>query len=359
MGVFDHEAFQGHEQIVLVRRESAGLSAIIAIHDTTLGPAIGGCRVAPYASEQDALGDALGLSRAMTYKAACAGINLGGGNAVLIGNPATDKSEAMLRAFGQYVEALNGRFIASTDMGTTPVDMDVINQETDHVCGVGQYYGGSGDPSPVCAWGVFYGIRSAVAKVMGDEGLAGRRVAIQGCGATGYQLARYLHDEGADLVVADIDARAAERVRHEFGAAVVDPAAIYSQQVDVFAPCAVGRVLNPATIEQLAANVVCGSANNPLEDEARDAEALYRNGVLYAPDFVVNAGGLISVYTEIHAAPREKAMRDTENIGSTLTRVIELAQAERINMLSAAYRVAEERLAALRPLANFHLGPLE
>ncbi|MDP7110433.1 MAG: Glu/Leu/Phe/Val dehydrogenase dimerization domain-containing protein [Myxococcota bacterium] len=359
MGVFDHEAFQGHEQVVLCRRDDVGLTAIIAIHDTTLGPAIGGCRVAPYSNEDDALGDALGLSRAMTYKAACAGINLGGGNAILIANPVTDKTEAMLRGFGQCVESLNGRFVASTDMGTTPADMDVINQETDHVCGVGQHYGGSGDPSPVCAWGVFYGIKAAVTKVMGDEGLAGRRIAIQGCGSTGYQLARYLHDEGADLVVADIDARAAERVRHEFGAAVVDPAAIFSQPADVFAPCAVGGTLGAATIEQLAANVVCGSANNPLEDEARDAEALHVRGVLYAPDFVVNAGGLISVYSEIHAAPREKAMRDTENIGVTLARVIELAQGERINMLTAAYRVAEERIQQVKPLASFHLGPLE
>ncbi len=359
MAVFDHPLFEEHEQVVFCRREGVGLSAVIAIHDTTLGPAIGGCRMAPYATAEDALGDSLGLSRAMTYKAACAGLNLGGGSATLIGNPASDKGEALLRAFGQFVESLNGRFIASTDMGTSPLDMDLINQETDHVCGVGQYYGGSGDPSPVCAWGAFYAIKAAVAKVMGDEGLAGRRVAIQGCGNTGYHLARYLHDEGADLVVADIDARAAERVRHEFAAAVVDPASIFSQQADVFAPCAIGGVINPATIEALNANIVCGTANKPLEDEDRDAEALHAGGVLYAPDFVVNAGGLISVYTEIHAAPREKAMRDTENIGVTLARVIELAQAERVNMQTAANRVAEARIREISRLATFHNGPLE
>lgn len=359
MAVFEHPAFQGHEQVVFCRREDVGLSAVIAIHDTTLGPAIGGCRMAPYASEDDALTDALGLSRAMTYKAACAGLNLGGGSATILGNPANEKNEALLRGFGQFVESLNGRFIGSTDMGTSPADMDLMNQETDHVCGVGQYYGGSGDPSPVCAWGAFYAIKAAVAKVMGDESLAGRRIAIQGCGNTGYHLARYLHDEGADLVVADIDARAAERVRHEFAAAVVDPAAIFTQQADVFSPCAVGGVIGPASIEQLRANIICGTANQPLADNRRDAEALHERGILYAPDFVVNAGGLISVYTEIHAAPREKAMRDTENIGATLTRVIELAQGERINMQSAANRVARARIERIAKLADFHLGPLE
>lgn len=359
MAVFEHPAFHGHEQVVFCRREDVGLSAVIAIHDTTLGPAIGGCRMAPYATEEDALTDALGLSRAMTYKAACAGLNLGGGSATIIGNPASEKNEALLRGFGQFVESLNGRFIASTDMGTSPLDMDLVNQETDHVCGVGQYYGGSGDPSPVCAWGAFYAIKAAVAKVMGDESLAGRRIAIQGCGNTGYHLARYLHDEGADLVVADIDARASERVRHEFAAAVVDPVAIFSQQADVFSPCAVGGVIGPESIEQMRANIICGTANQPLVDNRRDAEALHERGILYAPDFVVNAGGLISVYTEIHAAPREKAMRDTENIGATLTRVIELAQGERINMQSAANQVARARIERLARLADFHLGPLE
>ncbi len=359
MAVFEHPEFKGHEQVVFCRREDVGLAAVIALHDTTLGPAIGGCRMAPYANSADALADALRLSRAMTYKAACAGLNLGGGAATLIGNPANEKSEALMRSFGQFVESLNGRFIASTDMGTSPLDMDQVNQETDHVCGVGQYYGGSGDPSPVCAWGAFYAIKAAVAKVMGDEGLSGRRIALQGCGNTGYHLARYLHDEGADLVVADIDARAAERVRREFAAAVVDPAAIFTQQADVFAPCAVGGVIDPATIELLRANIICGTANQPLADERRDAEALHQRGILYAPDFVVNAGGLISVYTEIHAAPREKAMRDTENIGTTLTRVIELAQAERINMQTAASRVAQARIDEMARLATFHLGPLE
>ena len=359
MGVFDNPSWSGHQQVAYCRQEALGLSAIIAIHDTTLGPAIGGCRMAPYTSEEDALSDALRLSRAMTYKAACANVNLGGGTAVIIGDPAVHKSEGLLRAFGQFIESLNGRFIASTDMGTASDDMDVVNMETDHVCGVGQHYGGSGDPSPVCAWGVFYAIRASVAKLQGEAGLSGQRVAVQGCGSVGYHVCRYLNDEGAELVVADLDPAAADRVKNEFGATIVAPESIYSQEADIFSPCAVGGVLNPETIGQLNARIVCGSANNQLADEIRDAKTLHDNGILYAPDFVVNAGGLISVYTEIHAAPREKAMRDTEMIGTTLGRIIDLAWQDGLHMNAAANRVAEQRIQDLSPLGNFQLGPLE
>lgn len=358
MAVFDNPSWAEHQQVVFCREEALGISAIIAIHDTTLGPAIGGCRMAPFSNEDDALADALRLSRAMTYKAACAGVNLGGGNAVIIGDPATQKTEGLLRGFGQFVESLNGRFIASTDMGTTSDDMDVINMETDHVCGVGQHYGGSGDPSPVCAWGVLYGMKAAVAKIQGEDSLGGRKVAVQGCGAVGYHICRYLYDEGAELYVADVDTAAADRVVKEFGATALDPDAIYDHEADVFAPCAVGGVLNPETIPRLKARIVCGSANNQLALESRDAQQLHDAGILYAPDFVVNAGGLISVYTEVHAAPREKAMRDTENIGDALSRMIDLAWEEKIHMSEAANRVAEQRMRDLAPLANFHLGPL-
>ena len=358
MAVFGNPFWAGHQQVAFCRREDFGLSAIVTIHDTTLGPAIGGCRMATYSDESDALADALRMSRAMSYKAACAGLNLGGGSAVIIGDPAQGKTESLLRGFGQFIESMNGRFIASTDMGVTSEDIDVINMETDHVCGVGQHYGGSGDPSPVCAWGVFYGMKAAVAKLQGEPSLTGQKVAIQGCGSVGYHLSRYLYDEGVELFVADVDPEAAERIQAEFHAKVVDPEAIFSQDVDIFSPCAVGGVLNSDTIGQLKARIVCGSANNQLADEMRDATQLHESGVLYAPDFVVNAGGLISVYTEIHAAPREKAMRDTENIGETLTRVIELAWGEGLHMSAAANRVAEARLTSLAPLGHFHLGPL-
>ena len=359
MGVFDDPAWAGHQQVAYCRNEALGLEAIIAIHDTSLGPAIGGCRMAPYAGEDQALADVLRMSRGMSYKTACAGINLGGGAAAIIGDPAEHKTEALLRSFGQFIESLNGRFIGSTDMGTTSDDMDVVNMETDHVCGVGQHYGGSGDPSPVCAWGVFYGMKAAVAKLQGAENLAGQRVAVQGCGSVGYHLCRYLHDDGVDLVVADVDAAASERVANEFEAVVVGVDEIYEQDVDVFSPCAVGGVLNTDTIPRIKARIVCGSAINQLADDDRDARMLHEAGVLYAPDFVVNAGGLISVYTEIHAAPREKAMRDTENIGAALTRIIELAWAEGLHMSTAASRAAEQRIRDLAPLASFQLGPLE
>jgi len=359
MGVFDHDAYQDHQQVVFCHREAVGLTAIIAIHDTTLGPAIGGCRMAPYPTEDDALTEALRMSRAMTYKAACAGIDLGGSAAVIIGDPAQDKTEVLMRAFGQFVDSLDGRFIASTDIGTTSEDMDCINLETDHVCGVGQHYGGSGDPSPVCAWGVLYGMKAVSSRLWEGESLAGKKIAIQGSGKVGYQLARYLYDEGAELYVSDIDGSATDRVKREFGATIVDADEIYEQDADIFAPCALGGALRTDTIERLKAKAVVGSANNQLQDEARDAEALRNRDVLYAPDFVVNAGGLISVYTEIHAAPREKAMRDTEGIATTLGRIFDLAERDGISTLDAANRVAEQRIRDLGALASFHVGPLQ
>jgi len=359
MGVFDHAAYEEHQQVVFCRRERAGLTAIIAVHDTTLGPAIGGCRMAPYPGEEEALADALRMSRAMTYKAACAGTNLGGGCAVILGDPESDKTEVQLRAFGQFVDSLDGRFIASTDIGTTSEDMDTINLETDHVCGVGQHYGGSGDPSPVCAWGVLYGMKAASMRLWDNESLAGKKVAIQGVGKVGAQLARYLYDEGAELFVSDLEKGNTDRVKREFGATVVDADEIYEQDVDVFAPCALGGALRTDTIERIKAKVVVGSANNQLQDEARDAETLQKRDILYAPDFVVNAGGLISVYTEIHAAPREKAMRDTEGIVQTLGRIFDLAEQEKITTLEAANRVARQRIEEIGALAGFHIGPLE
>lgn len=359
MGVFDHTSFDGHQQVVFCRRIEAGLTAIIAIHDTTLGPAIGGCRMAVFDRETDALDDAFRRSRAMTYKAAGAGINLGGAAAVIFGDPATDKNEALLRAFGQFVESLDGRFIASSDMGTTSEDMDLVNVETDHVAGVGQHYGGSGDPSPICGWGVLYSMKVAVARAMGADSLAGKKVAIQGFGNVGYQIGRYLHDEGAELVVADLESAATDRAKREFGATVVPPDRIHAQEVDVFAPCAVGGVLNPSTIREINAQVVCGSANNQLEDEKRDARMLDERGILYAPDYVVNAGGLISVYSEIHAAPRQKAMQDAETIAGHLQKIIARTEEEGINMLEAANKISEERMASIARLASFHLGPLE
>jgi len=315
--------------------------------------------MAEFEREQDALDDAFRRSRAMTYKAAGADINLGGAAAVIYGDPAADKSEALLRAFGQFVESLDGRFIASSDMGTVSEDMDLVNVETDHVAGVGQHYGGSGDPSPICGWGVFYAMKAAAEKALGAASLAGKKVAIQGFGNAGYQIARYLHDEGAELWVADLDSTATDRAKREFGATIVEPDRIHAQDVDVFAPCAAGGVLNPTTIREINAQVVCGSANNQLEDERRDARMLDERGILYAPDYVVNAGGLISVYSEIHAAPRQKAMQDAETIGGRLEKIIARAEAEGINMLQASNKISEERIAAVAKLASFHLGPLE
>ena len=358
MPVFSHAENFNHEQVVFCRRDEVGLKAIIAIHDTTLGPALGGCRFYDYASEADALRDVLRLSRGMTYKAACAGLNLGGGKAVIIGNPRTEKSEGLFRAMGQFVDSLGGRYITAEDSGTAVSDMDLIRQETPHVCGVSKFAGGSGDPSPVTAWGVFHGIRAALDEVFGSPDLEGRRVAVQGVGNVGFNLVRYLHEVGAHAVVTDVDDERLQRCADEYGAEVVGLEAIYDADVDVFAPCAMGAILNSNTIPRLKARIVAGGANNQLDDHVVHGEMLQERGILYAPDYVINAGGLINVYAEINHMPREKALRDAEHIFHTLKRIFRLAREHEITEAQASNLVAEERIRSIGKLAAFQRGGL-
>ena len=357
MPVFSHAENYNHEQVVFCRDDDSGLKAIIAIHDTTLGPALGGCRFYPYPSEADALRDVLRLSRGMTYKAACAGLNLGGGKAVIIGNPREDKSEALLRSFGQFVNSLGGRYITAEDSGTSVSDMDFISMETEHVCGVSMFAGGSGDPSPVTAWGVFHGIRAACNEVFGTPDVKGRKVAIQGVGNVGIHLIKYLHDAGATTVITDINEARVQQLSSEYGCEVVGIHDIYAVQADVFAPCALGAILNDKTIPTLKVPIVAGGSNNQLENMPRHGAMLREREILYAPDYVINAGGLINVYAEISDAPREKALRDAENIYQTLGEIFALAGDRGITTAEASNLVAEARVKAISGLSSFHQGP--
>jgi len=353
------EVFKGmqqydYEQVVFCYDEDAGLKAIIAIHDTTLGPALGGLRMWPYATEEEAITDVLRLARGMTYKAAAAGLNLGGGKSVIMGDPKRDKTEALFRAFGRFVQSLGGRYITAEDVGTSVEDMDYIHMETDYVTGVSVAYGSSGDPSPATAFGCWRGMKAATKEAFGTENLAGLTVAIQGVGHVGYHLARHLHDEAARLVVCDINEEAVARVRAEFGAEVVDPAEICDVKCDIFAPCALGAVLNSDTIPRLKCRVVAGCANNQLLSEA-DGDALTERGILYAPDYVINAGGLINVADELEGYDRDRAYKKVAGIYDNVARVIAISKRDEVPTYRAADLMAEERIRLIGKQKAFHL----
>lgn len=355
MTVFSEMADLGHEQLVFCRNDDVGLRAIIGIHNTTLGPALGGCRLYNYVSEAEAIRDVLRLSRGMTYKAAVAGLDLGGGKAVIIGDPASIKSEGLFRAFGRFVDSQGGRYVTAEDMNTTVEDMNWIRRETRWVTGSSTYTGGSGDPSPVTAWGVFHGIRACLEVVYGSSDVSGRTVAIQGVGAVGYYLAQYLHERGARLVFSDISERKLARVVEEFGGKVVDGDDYYGTDCDVLAPCAIGGTINATSIPQIRAPIVAGAANNQLDDEQRDGAILDKAGIIYAPDYVINAGGLINVYSELKGLPADKAMADTASIFNTVKVIINKAKANGITTTEASNRVAEERIATVSRLRQLNL----
>lgn len=339
MNLFDHPEFSGHEQVVFNRDDAAGLRAIIAIHNTNRGPALGGCRMWPYADEAAALEDALRLSRGMTYKAAMAGLGLGGGKAVIIGDARTDKTGSMMRAFGRAVDRLNRRYITAEDVGTTVADMDAIKTVTDHVVGV---TGGAGDPSNSTAHGVYIGMLAAVRHKLGRDTLDGLHVAVQGVGHVGRFLCDRLHKAGVRLSVTDIDPAALERAEQDFGAAVAAPDEIYGLDCDLFAPCALGAVVNDDTLPRLKCPIVAGSANNVL-GEARHGADLRRAGILYAPDYVINAGGLIDVARFALGFDIESARGKLRRIDGTLTEIFARADAEGRPNAEVADAIAEER----------------
>ena len=355
MDPFEQMAALGHEQVVFTRNDDVGLRAIIGIHDTTLGPVLGGCRLYPYGSEAEALRDVLRLSRGMTYKAAIAGLDLGGGKAVIIGDPGI-KSEGLFRAFGRAVESLGGRYITAEDMNTNVEDMNNISRETRWVTGRGKATGGSGDPSPVTAWGVFHGIRATAEVVFGSPNMEGRTVAIQGCGNVGYYLAKYLHEVGAQLIYTDINGARVARCLEEFGGRAVEGDEYYGLEVDVLAPCAIGGIINKRTIPKLRAPIIAGGANNVLNEEERDGEALMEKGIAYAPDYVINAGGLINVYSELKRLPLAKAMDSSANIFSTVKEIINAAKLQGITTMSAANQLAEKRIETVAGIKRMHIG---
>ena len=346
MAVFSMRDFAAHEQVVFCHDANAGLSAIIAIHSTKAGPALGGCRMWPYASEEAALADVLRLSRGMTYKAAMAGLGFGGGKSVIIGDPRRDKSERLFLALARSVERLGGRYIVAEDAGTSVADMEIVRRGTRYVAGIAE--GGSGDPSPATAWGVLHGLRAAVRRRLGADSLGGLTVAVQGLGHVGWILCEHLAREGARLVVSDIDEARVRRAALEFHADAVAPAAIFDVPADAFAPCALGAVLNDETVRRLAAPVVAGSANNPLA-RPEHGRALAGRGILYAPDYVINAGGIINIAHEGPNYDRERAMAHVTKIHDTLAELFAYAEAERLPTSEAADRLAEARLNAPTP----------
>jgi leucine dehydrogenase len=350
---FHRMELANHEQVVFCRDKASGLQAIIAIHDTTLGPALGGTRMWPYASEAEALIDVLRLSEGMTYKAAVTGLNLGGGKAVIIGDPKRDKSEALLRAHGRFIDSLGGRYITAEDVGITVQDMEYVYMETPFVTGVASAPGGSGDPSPLTAFGVYHGIKAAAKRVWGSPDLQGRSVAIQGAGAVGTYLAQNLAAEGVRIYVADIDSVRVQNVVDETGAEVVPPEEIFGQDVDVFAPCALGAILNDETIPRLRCRIVAGGANNQLA-EHRHGDELMRRGILYAPDFVINAGGLINVYSELQGYDPAAARNKARGIYDTLLAIFGWAEKDGIPTYQAAERLAEARIQEVSRAARIY-----
>ena len=346
MDIFEQLAVSDHEQLVYCREASSGYRGVIAIHNTTLGPALGGTRFWHYKSESDAIVDALRLSRGMTYKAAVAGLSLGGGKSVVMADHAAQDREAIFRAHGRFIESLKGRYITAEDVGTSPADMDYIKLETEHVVGL---QGRSGDPSPVTAYGVYQGIKASAKVRFGSDSLAGKTVAVQGCGHVGYYLSGYLHEEGARLVVTDIDSEKVKRVVEEFRARAVGLDEIYGVQAEIFAPCALGAVINDTTIKQLKVRVVAGGANNQLAEE-RHGDLLEEKKILYAPDYVLNAGGLINVNSELEGWTAERAQRKAGEIYDTLLRLFALAKEEGLPTYKAADRLAERRIASVAKL---------
>lgn len=351
MAMFDRIGEMGHEQVVFCHDRATGLKAIIAVHDTTLGPALGGCRLWNYESDDAALVDVLRLSRGMTYKNAVAGLSLGGGKAVIIGDPKKVKSEALFRAFGRFVQSLGGRYITAEDVNINTHDMDYVAMETRYVSGLANS-GGSGDPSPVTALGVFHGIRASAKYKLRKESLAGLKVAVQGVGAVGRYLCGYLHEAGAKLVVSDIDDGKVHEIVQQYGAKAMRINEIHAADVDVFAPCALGAILNDETIPELKAQVVAGGANNQLAVESRHGSMLRERGVLYAPDYVINAGGVINVFHELKGYNAEAAKRQATNIYGTLLEVYAEADRQNIPTHKASDTVAERRLNAVRSAAQ-------
>ncbi len=355
MEILEQMGAEGHEQLVVVSDAGSGLKAIIAIHDTTLGPACGGTRIWPYKSEREAMWDALRLSRAMTYKSAAADLPLGGGKGVIIADSHTQKTEALVRAYGRFVDTLGGRYLTTTDVGSTGRDMEYIKQETDYVVGLPVTAGGSGDTSIMTGLGIYMGMKACAKETWGNDSLQGKVVAMQGFGKVATHTAHHLMKEDVTLVVTDVFDGALDRAR-DLGLKVVRPDDIYGIDCDIFAPCALGGVINPETIPQLKCKVIAGGANNQLLSES-DGEALHRMGIMYGPDYILNSGGIINVESEISGIYNaDRAREKTERVYEIMERVISISKTEEIPSAKAAERLAEERLKSVRGIRPVYRG---
>ena len=353
--LFETMHAQDYEQVVFCADRSAGLSAIVAIHDTTLGPALGGVRMRAYATEADAVTDALRLAQAMTYKAALAGLDYGGGKAVVIGDHTTTQREMLFRALGRSVESLNGHYIPTEDMGTSTADIELVRKESRFGVGREEAFGGGGDPSPMTAWGIFCGLRACLEELDGAADFQGKTVALPGLGKVGYPLARFLHEAGARLIVADVDETRTQKASAELQAHVVSTQDIYTQECDILAPCAAGGLFHQETIPRLRCRIIGGGANNQLLTD-EDGDALQARGILYAPDFAINAGGLINVADELGPGGyrRERAKAKTETIYTTLKTIFAEAKKRSLPPPRLAVTLAQERIQAVRNLRRLH-----
>ena len=343
--LFGHMTGMGHEQVVFCHDQETGLKAIIAVHSTVLGPALGGTRMWNYAHDGEAITDVLRLSRGMTFKASISGLNLGGGKAVIIGDARTHKTDAMMQKFGEFVDSLSGRYITAEDVGMTTHDMEMVKMRTNHVTGIPESMGGSGNPSPVTAYGVYMGMKAAAKHKWGTDVLDGKRVVVQGIGHVGEVLVKHLRAEGAEVTVNDISLDRMKEVADKYNTTFVEGDAVYDAPMDIYAPCALGATVNTETLKRLKCDVIAGAANNQLADEQVHGKMVMDKGILYAPDFLINAGGLINVYSELEGYNREAALAKTEHIYNTTLEILSLSDAEKITPHAAALRIAEDRVA--------------
>jgi leucine dehydrogenase len=341
MSLFDHE------QVVFCQDKATGLKAIIAVHNTVLGPAVGGTRMWAYASESDALTDVLRLSRGMTYKSALAGLNIGGGKAVIIGDARKDKNEALMRRFGKFINGLGGKYITAEDVGISTRDMEYVKMETNHVVGLPEYRGGSGDPSPVTAYGVYMGMKASAKELTGSDSLQGKKIMVQGVGHVGEYLVEHLVKEGAVVSIADIYEDRVKDVVAKYKVKAVDVNAVYDTPMDIYSPCALGATINEDTLQKLGCSIICGAANNQLKDENVHGQAVLEKGILYAPDYLVNAGGIINCYWEIIGYNRQAALSQAENIYTTTLNIYKKSKEDKIPSYLAANQLAEARIEAV------------
>lgn len=341
MAAFDHE------QVVFCQDNATGLKAIIAVHDTTLGPAVGGTRMWAYSNENDALTDVLRLSRGMTYKSALAGLNIGGGKAVIIGDSRKDKTEPLMRRFGKFVGSLGGKYITAEDVGISTKDMELIHLETKHVVGLPDYLNGSGDPSPVTAYGVYMGMKASAKELTGSDDLSGKKVLVQGVGHVGEYLVEHLVKEGAIVTITDIYEDRVKAVVGKYNVKAIEVNKVYDADMDIYSPCALGATINDETLSKLKCSIICGAANNQLANEVIHGEAVLNKGILYAPDYLVNAGGIINCYWEIIGYHRNAALAQAEDIYNTTLKIYRKSKEENIPTYLAANRLAEARIAAI------------